>query len=37
MAAAPKNPAEFDHTHVANENNIYRKDFDHRSGDPYNQ
>ncbi len=27
----------FDYTYVADENNIYRKVFDHRTGDPYNQ
>jgi RHS repeat-associated protein len=27
----------FGYTYVADENNIYRKTFDHRSGDPYNE
>ena len=27
----------FDYSYVSNENNIYRKTFDHRSGDPYNE
>ncbi len=27
----------FDYEYVANENNIYRKTFDHRTNDPYNQ
>ena len=27
----------FDYSYVADENNIYRKIFDHRSGDPYNE
>jgi len=27
----------FDYTYVDDENNIYRKTFDHRTGDPYNQ
>ena len=29
--------ASFDCSYVANENNIYRKTFDHRSSDPYNE
>ena len=29
--------AKFDYTYVANENNIYRKTFDHRTNDEYNQ
>ena len=29
--------ASFDYSYVSNENNIYRKTFDHRSGDPYNE
>ncbi len=27
----------FDYSYVSNESNIYRKTFDHRSGDPYNE
>jgi len=27
----------FDYTYVDNENNLYRKVFDHRTGDPYNE
>ncbi len=27
----------FDYTYAADENNIYRKTFDHRTNDPYNQ
>ena len=27
----------FGYSYVADENNIYRKTFDHRSGDPYNE
>ena len=27
----------FDYTYVTNENNIYRKTFDHRTSDPYNE
>lgn len=37
MEATPKNPPGFDHTHVANKNNIYLKVFEYRSGDPYNE
>ncbi len=29
--------AKFDYTYVANENNIYQKEFDHRTGTPHNE
>jgi len=28
---------QFGYSYVDDENNIYRKTFDHRSGDPYNE